>query len=64
MLKKLAEATGGQDWDGIARELGTARTPHACFVRCLPPFFIVSDHLPLWMFEVIKNPNELCSEGT
>ena len=33
MLKKLAEATGGQDWDAIARELGTGRTPHACFVR-------------------------------
>jgi len=33
MLKRLAEATGGQDWDAIARELETGRTPHSCFVR-------------------------------
>ena len=33
MLKRLADATGGQDWDAIARELGTGRTPHSCFVR-------------------------------
>lgn len=51
MLKKLAEATGGQDWDGIARELGTARTPHACFVRFLFIF------LPLWIFVAMINPN-------
>ena len=58
MLKKLAEATGGQDWDGIARELGTARTPHACFVRFL-------FYLPLWMFGAMINPNvvQLCCEG-
>ena len=34
MLKKLAEATGGTKWDEIALNLGTSRTPHACFVRC------------------------------
>ena len=33
MLKKLADATGGTDWDSIARELETGRTPHSCFVR-------------------------------
>jgi len=33
MLKKLADATGGTDWDNIAKELETGRTPHNCFVR-------------------------------
>ena len=33
LLKRLAEALHGQDWDAIAREMETGRTPHACFVR-------------------------------
>jgi len=33
MLKKLAEATAGTDWDNIAKELETGRTPYSCFVR-------------------------------
>ena len=33
MLKKLADATGGTDWDNIAKELETGRTPMNCFVR-------------------------------
>jgi len=33
MLKRLADATSGQDWDAIAREMESGRTPHSCFVR-------------------------------
>ena len=28
LLKRFADSTGGQDWDAIARELGTQRTAH------------------------------------
>ena len=33
LLKRLAEALQAQDWDNIAKELETGRTPHQCFVR-------------------------------
>ena len=33
LLKRLAEALQAQDWDNIAREMETGRTPHQCFVR-------------------------------
>ena len=33
LLKRLAEALHGQDWDSIAREMETGRTPHQCFSR-------------------------------
>ena len=32
-VRRLAEALQAQDWDAIAREMETGRTPHACFVR-------------------------------
>lgn len=33
LLRRLGEATRCQDWDEIARELATGRTPHQCIVR-------------------------------
>ena len=33
LLKRLAEALQAQDWDNIAKEIETGRTPHQCFVR-------------------------------
>ena len=44
LLKQLAEALNSQDWDSIAKEMDTGRTPIACFVRYMTRHCIVVDN--------------------
>ena len=44
LLKQLAEALNSQDWDSIAKEMDTGRTPIACFVRFMTRHCIVVDN--------------------